>query len=1125
MQNQRIVLGLDIGIASIGYGLVRLTEEPYKYKLPDGTQAIKQKIISGDIIKTGVRTFQPPQDKDGKSLAKNRGDARRVRKTLRRKVKRMKRMIELAKEFELIPSNCSRSQALELLKPKKGDKEKKWDIWQIRKQALERKLTDIELFRVMYHIAKHRGFYFHTEAEELQKEDTKSQTGKEKDRVKKGLAKIRNQRIRGNWKTIGQMFCEQFNQKNQKDKRKRNVKDSYEHAIHRLLLKKEIKEIFRQQKEKNNRKTKDNLLERYINEILMHEQGIDEDRLIRMINKCEFTEQTCAPKESYTAERFMLFNRLNSLELIDKDKKDEHIILNGEQRKKIEDLTYKYTEVKYSQIRKELKLEDKLNLQFNLCSYSEKNPEFDKALKVKVTNKKPEFNDKHIIKVVDISTGEESMYDKQIQDIFNRLLIRYPNAKNLSVYYSDLRKKVQLNENQRFKDILGKYTQSEHDWGSKAKYLKQFEDKDVFIKLSGFHKIKNAIKTSSNDDIWENLKTNSAKLDILSDALTYCKSDDTRRQFLVEHKITDENIIKAVLTLNMKQIANFSREAMKNLLEYMERPEGFLLFNEAKKECGYSKKDYQKQPILKPYSGDFENNPVVARVISQTRKLINALIRKYSSQYPIDQINIEVGTDLASSEKVKYKIRQSQERYKENKKVAYEMCIAANLNPDKGQNLLMFRLAMEQNKRCPYTGKAITFYPSGAANEVYVLDCEIDHIIPMSRSFNDSLNNKVLCTQKANQEKKNKIPFEWLILDKGKSEESEDWRAFEVRIKSMMAMPFTKKKNLLRKSWTQKDMENFLSRNLNDTRYATRHIADYLRKYFDFSKSKRDDINPASRIQLRSGSITAFLRHMWGLNKNREENDLHHAVDAIVVACSTHGHVYLVSNLAKEIEIKGKNWYKHFSRDKFKPWPAIREDIVNSVNDIFVSRMPRHKVTGTAHKDTIGKLNGKIKNRVIKVNGGYADMGEMVRADVFCDKEGKYYVVPVYAVDIVSNQHLPNKYVPDDGKLTYDDWPSINDKGFSFKYSIFKDDLISINGNKYYVSFFEAATPNVNVKNIDGSIFESKKDSNDPYTKKIGYRPKRKGNKCVIKKYSVDMLGNYKEVEERQRPANKYGKK
>jgi len=375
--------------------------------------------------------------------------------------------------------------------------------------------------------------------------------------------------------------------------------------------------------------------------------------------------------------------------------------------------------------------------------------------------------------------------------------------------------------------------------------------------------------------------------------------------------------------------------------------------------------------------------------------------------------------------------------------------------------------------------------------------------------------------------------------------DSKEWMEFENTVKKFYRMPYGKRRNLLRKSWTEKDKERFLSRNLNDTRYAARHIADYLRGHFDFSESQRDDIKDVSRIQLRSGGITAFLRHVWGLNKDRKKNDLHHAVDGLVVACSTYGHVYLVSNLAKAIERKGKNWYKHLGRDKFKPWAKVREDVEASVAKIFVSRMPRHTVTGGAHDETLGSLIERkrvkkarkknaekkidsmpIKNRVVKVRGGYAEMGDMVRADVFVDGGGKIYVVPIYSVDIFSKKPLPDRYVPDDYLLTYDQWPSINDDDFRFKFSLFKDDLIGIeerNSEKmYYVSFFEAATVNVNVKNIDGSIFADKKDAKDPYTKKIGYRPRRKGRKLVLRKYSVDMLGNYREVKGEKRLGTRF---
>ncbi len=1136
MNNERIILGLDIGVGSVGWGLVKLKEEKYSDKNQDGTVSEKFRIIDGKIIDVGVRTFQLSQDEKGKSLAAKRGQARRSRWTIRRKAKRLKQLIKLAKEFDLISNNCD---PYEILKPNKGDnKKEKWDIWRIRKEALERKLTDEEFFRVLYHIAKHRGAYFHTKAEFLPEEDEKklaedkkqeeSKEEQEKEKVKKGLRKIEKMLKNSGFNTVGKLFYESF-----KNARKRNAPDKYEHSIHRELLRDEITEIFKEQKKFGNEKADPELAKRYIKDILMKEYDIDEKKLQNMMSRCEFTNEICAPKESYTAERFALFNRLNTLETIDTENKNKAIFLSSEQRGKIENLAYTNAKVTFAQLRNELKLQDKLHIRFNLCSYAEKNPEYNKKLICEIKNEQVQFEGKHRLPTIDTDNSDINILDDEIKKIFKAKKL-WPKAKSIYVYYSDIRKQLNLSEHIRFgyfdkkdgaiKELKG-YTKSASELGSEANYIKQFED-DTFVELNGYHKIKKSIEEKCGTEKWKQISKEAIKLDTIAEALTYCKSDKTRTEYLQQHNITEHGIVDAILTINMKQLATYSKEALSNLLKYMDKKEEWMFFNDAKEKCGYGKIDYKKQMILEPYSGAFEKNPVVARVISQTRKLINAIVRKYNSIYPIDQIHIEVATELANSKKRKAKIAEGQKRYKDDKLEAERRGREKGLDPEEGQNLLMFRLAEQQRQLCPYTEKHITFQPTGATDEVYLKDCEIDHIIPMSRSFNDSLNNKVLCASEANQNKRNRIPFEWFEERYGKN--SQKWSNFENRIKKMYRMPYPKKKNLLRKSWTDKDKEKFLTRNLNDTRYAARHIADYLRKYFDFSESERDDIKDVSRVKVRSGGITAFLRYIWGLHKEREENDLHHAVDALVVACSTDGHVYLISNLAKEIEKKGKNWYKHFDfiRNKFKPWATVREDIQSKANNVFISRMQRHKVSAAAHDDTIRSFKELSENkRIIKVNKGYAKIGEMVRADVFMDNESKNSVVPIYASDIFANKPLPDKYVPDDRLLPYENWPSVFDKGLKFKFSLFKDDLISIDNKKFkdkkfYVSFFEATTTNVNVKNIDGSIFQDKKNAKDPKTKKITYRPKRE--KCILKKYTVDMLGNYKEVVQEKRQGNRF---
>lgn len=1129
MDAQRVILGLDIGIGSVGWGLVQLTEKKYK---DDQSGEENLRICGGKIIASGVRTFQLPQDEKGKSLAVKRGTARRSRMRIRRKRQRLKKLIALGQEFGLIDNHFTHER---ILKPHPGDQEQQWDIWWIRKEALSRKLTDTELFRILYHIAKHRGFYFHTKAEELGEanfdEDSSDPEKNEKGKIKKGLTRIRNKLKQGRWETVGQMFWEEFNQRQEQNKRKRNKEGDYHNSVHRLLLRDEIETIFdRQQKLFKNSKAQPALLKRYIEDILMHEEGHDDARLQKMMGRCELTRELCArtgrvckpdciaclcaPKESYTAERFSLFNRLNTLAFRDERRTNEMKPLNHDQRAKIAALAYNNAGgVTFAQIRRELGLHDDTHLRFNLCSYHEKNPEY-KKITCSIKNGRFQFNKGHGVPIIETETGEIRILDEELKAIFRK---KYkPNYSRITLYYSDIRKHLQNEEpfknlNFRFLKLEKDYTQSADELGSQADYLKQFEEKELFIKLKGYHKIKKAVEQKCGNATWNQLSPDTATLDTIAEALTYHKSDQTRTVYLKERNITDEKVIDAVLTLNMQKLARYSKEALTNLLQYMDNGTG-MLFHEAKEKCGYGKTIYKKQAILEPYGGFYEKNPVVARVFSQTRKVVNALVRKYGKTYPIDQIHIEVATELANSKQRKLSIAMGQKRYREEKEAAKIRCREKGLDPDEGQTLLMFRLAEQQLNRCPYTQTPISFEQTGSRGEVYIMDCEIDHVIPMSRSFNDSLNNKVLCTQKANQDKRDRIPFEWFEEQYGK--DSQEWADFERWVKKLYGMPYSKRVNLTRKSWTDKDKEKFITRNLNDTRYAAREVADYLRKYFDFSKSKRDDIKEVSRIQLRSGGITAFLRHIWGLNKNREENDLHHAVDALVVACSTYGHVYLVSNLARQMERKGKNWFRHFDflREQFKPWPSVREDIQNAVNHIFVSRMPRHTVTEAGHKETIYALDADTKEnpkkRVISVNHGFAEMGPIVRADLYADKNGKNYVVPLYAVDFAANKPLPNRYICN---TTYDKWPTTEEKGLTFKFSLFKDDLVEIDGIKYYIRHINS-DGRIAVKKIDGSGFkEGEKD-------RISYKTVK------LKKYSVDILGNYKEIKQEKRLGNKYEK-
>ena len=114
------------------------------------------------------------------------------------------------------------------------------------------------------------------------------------------------------------------------------------------------------------------------------------------------------------------------------------------------------------------------------------------------------------------------------------------------------------------------------------------------------------------------------------------------------------------------------------------------------------------------------------------------------------------------------------------------------------------------------------------------------------------------------------------------------------------------------------------------------------------------------------------MRKRWGLGKVRADGDLHHAVDAAVIACTTQGMIKRVSDFCKRAETTAVR-NEHFP----EPWPRFRDELtqrlsacpqedlmkinpvyyatvdISSIQPVFVSRMPRHKVTGAAHEETI----------------------------------------------------------------------------------------------------------------------------------------------------------------------------
>lgn len=154
-----ITIGLDIGIASVGWAV----------------------LGENHIVDLGVRCFDKAETaKEGESLNLARRAARLMRRRLRRRAWRLTKLARLLKREGLISDvNILKQQ------PAKGFKTP--NLWQLRVDALARKLEAEEWARVIYHMCKHRGFHWISRAE-AKAADKDNEGG----RVKKGLAGTKN---------------------------------------------------------------------------------------------------------------------------------------------------------------------------------------------------------------------------------------------------------------------------------------------------------------------------------------------------------------------------------------------------------------------------------------------------------------------------------------------------------------------------------------------------------------------------------------------------------------------------------------------------------------------------------------------------------------------------------------------------------------------------------------------------------------------------------------------------------------------------------------------------------------------------------------------------------------------
>ncbi len=437
-------------------------------------------------------------------------------------------------------------------------------------------------------------------------------------------------------------------------------------------------------------------------------------------------------------------------------------------------------------------------------------------------------------------------------------------------------------------------------------------------------------------------------------------------------------------------------------------------------------------------------NPLVKKIILETLCLVREISLKIGQP---DEIHIELARELKKNNEEKQSIANANKKLNEEKEIVKQILkellndsfdhydenenlikqsFTVTPNPNSSNDIELFRiyknsgkfnwdnkqkkldheiewerLVKEPNKehieiyiswlsqRCvsPYTGKIIPLSKLFDVNYY-----EKEHVIPRSKLKNDSFDNLVISETGVNKAKGNELAANFIKNQNGTCEyggikfELLKYEDYEKHCKSIYKGK--KLENLL----ATEVPEDFISRQINDTRYIGRKLGELLKPF-----AKNDN-----GIIFTIGSITSELKNAWGLNQiwnqlllprferlekitnqtlifknesgisfkiNGETLDIkrydhrHHALDALIIAATTREHIRYINTLnaadtTEEIKLIKRSLVKEKFRNYILPWENFVIDAKENLENIIST----FKMNKQIYTKPVNKFSKWIQN-------------------------------------------------------------------------------------------------------------------------------------------------------------------
>ena len=848
------VLGLDLGVGSIGWSLIALDEDQRP----------------AEILGMGCRIVPLTKEENkfasGGGISENakRTQMRTMRKMLDRYQQRRTKLTNILREHQMYPDEALMQLPL-------------MQLWQLRADAATpgRQLSLPELGRVLYHLSQKRG-YRHSKSDE---------SGEKKDTEYVAEVKSRYQQIQEEGLTVGQHFAKLLKETEQHSERggvyynyrtKDQVfpREAYAEEFDRIMavqrsfhpsltdrLIAKLRDCIFYQRPLKSCKHLVSYCEFERKQVELPVKQVERDGTITYKKQLVDVGPKVAPKSSPLAEVCRIWETLNNLRLYFPDGSERTI--TQEERQRLFDYLQENDALNLAQTKKILKCKDE-DLFSNIL--------LEKKKKEKPTEKKEE------------ETGKDK------EDTGN------PEVKIKGNTTTATLRKALKGYKQYLELLSFELTQEEKadpETGELRPVISERYQQEPLYKL------------------WHILYSIEDK-EAMRRALT--------RQLGISEADLEAGLLDRLFKIDfVKQgYANKSIKFISKLLPHL--MQGYM-YSEAAERVGkrhsdsLTSEDLQQRPLLDKIPVLQRNSlrqPVVEKILNQMINLVNQLKADYGE---IDEVRVELARELKMSREERERTASNQRKNeKENQRIAALITKDYGLHPTKTR-IQKYKLWKETEGNCMYCGKTVDIKQFLLGSEV-----EVEHIIPRSILYDDSLSNKTCACRECNQAKGNRTAKEYIL-----SKDEETQKKYNARVQELFERHKISSAKHSRLHMTLADIpEDFLERHMRLTQYISREAHSILTKGI-------------RRVQASSGGITATLRRLWGYDtilkelnfeiyKSRGETETiliegvpterianwskrndhrHHALDALVVACTDRKYIQRLNYLNSEADRKG----------------------------------------------------------------------------------------------------------------------------------------------------------------------------------------------------------------------------